>query len=220
MPHKVWYLTGSLWRQGAGIVWCRPSAGESLRSSPRVSPRGLSPWASFHGFSGKGPQRERAEWEDGSSLQPTIRSHAASLPPPWSHRRVLSPNPPLHRVMTRSRRSCVIASLLLLDNANHYSTFLQPPMPSEMELWIPDSSFWSPVLIHYMPICSVFIFQIETILASFKDKLTYQGLSFLIFKMGFICDPFKKIKRYNELIYKTEINSQRKQTYDYQRSKG
>ena len=79
-------------------------------------------------------------------------------------------------------------------------------------------SFWSPVLIHCMPICSVFICQIETILASFKDKLTYQGLSFLIFKMGLYVDPLKK-KRYNELIYKTEIDSQRKQTYDYQRSK-
>ena len=36
--------------------------------------------------------------------------------------------------------------------------------------------------------------------------------------MGLYVDPLKK-KRYNELIYKTEIDSQRKQTYDYQRSK-
>ena len=74
-----------------------------------------------------------------------------------------------------------------------------------------------------MPICSVFISQIETVksftLASFKDKLTYQDLSFLIFKMGFICGLLKKKKRYNELTYKTKIDSQIKQTYDYQRSK-
>ena len=52
-----------------------------------------------------------------------------------------------------------------------------------------------------MPIRSVFICQIETIksftLASFKNKLTYQGLSFLIFKMGFICGIFKKKKKNN-----------------------
>ena len=74
-----------------------------------------------------------------------------------------------------------------------------------------------------MPLCSVFICQIETIksftLASFKDKLTYWGFSFLIFKMGFICGIFKKKKDTNELICKTEIDSQRKQMYDYQRNK-
>ena len=50
--------------------------------------------------------------------------------------------------------------------------------------------------------------------------LTYWGFSFLIFKMGFICGIFKKKKKdTNELICKTEIDSQRKQMYDYQRSK-
>ena len=67
-----------------------------------------------------------------------------------------------------------------------------------------------------MPIRSVFICQIETIksftLASFKNKLTYQGLSFLIFKMGFICGIFKKKK-------KIQMNLCTKQKYTHKENK-